>query len=393
MKILQIHNTYQQKGGEDVVFNVEGRLLFKHGHIVKTLLFDNNDIKTAGDKLLTGLKSIFSLHSAKRLQESIEHFKPDIIHVHNFFPLASPSIFYTASKYDIPIVLTLHNYRLLCPSANLFHKDKIYDKSLNKIFPFDAVFKGVYRDSKIQTFSVALMTAFHNLIGTWKNKITKYIALTNFAKNLFVHSELDIPEDKIVVKPNFVEDHGVGDPKERGDHFLFIGRLSSEKGIKALLESATIYPYELRIIGDGPLKLEVIQAISGHHNIHYLGFKDKEEIIKELKTCKALIFPSLWYEGMPMTILEAFSTGTPVIASNLGGMAEIIEHEKNGLLFQPGDVYDLFDKILELEKIPKLSDHYGENARRAYEENYTPEINYQMLIGIYEELLKTEYVS
>ena len=393
MKILQVHNTYQQRGGEDVVFNAEGRLLFQHGHIVKTLLFDNTEIKTAGDKLFTGIKSFFSLTSARQLKYYIEHFQPDIIHVHNFFPLASPSVFYTASKYDIPIVFTLHNYRLLCPSANLFHKDKIYENSLKKIFPFDAVYKGVYRDSRVQTFSLALMTALHNVIGTWKHKITKYIALTEFAKNLFVHSQLNIPEDQIIVKPNFVEDCGVGKKEEREDHFLFIGRLSSEKGIKTLLESASLYPYKLKIIGDGPLRLEVIQAISEHHNISYLGFKEKEEIIDELKKCKALIFPSLWYEGMPMTILEAFSTGTPVIASNLGGMAEMIEHDKNGLLFEAGNVYDLFDKILEIEKLPGLSDNYGLNARRAYEENYTPEANYQQLNDLYASLLKTEYVS
>jgi glycosyltransferase involved in cell wall biosynthesis len=386
MKILQIHNTYKQKGGEDVVFNAEGRLLLEHGHDVKTLVFSNKNITTFYDKLMAGIRSLFSFKSARLLRESIASFKPDIIHVHNFFPLASPSIFYVAAKHKIPIVLTLHNYRLLCPSAYLFFDNKIYEKSLDKVFPLDAVLNGVYRSSKIQTFSVAIMTAIHNIIGTWKNKITKYIALTEFSKNLFVNSTLKIPAHKIVVKPNFVPDYGKGYPV-RESHFLFIGRLSSEKGINTLIEASNLYPFKIVIIGDGPMRLMVEQAITTNKNISYLGLKNKDEVISELYKCKALVFPSQWYEGMPMTILEAFCTGTPVIAPDLGSMSEMIHHRQNGLLFKSGDIYDFVDRIILMDTHPYLSGYLGFNARETYESKYTPEINYDLLIDIYDQLL------
>jgi glycosyltransferase involved in cell wall biosynthesis len=315
--------------------------------------------------------------------------KPDVIHLHNFFPLVSPSVFFVAAKYNIPIVVSIHNFRLICPSYSLYHNGKIYEKSVHVLFPIDAISKGVYRGSKIQTAACVLMTGIHKILKTWENKVDCYIVMTEFAKNRFLDSSLKVPREKWAIKPNFSPDMGVGEP-ERENFFLFIGRLTAEKGIETLLEAARISGFKLNIIGDGPMRELVEKYASQNPNISYAGFKQKTEIIQAMKKCKALLFPSVWYEGFPMTILEAFSTGTPVIASKLGAMTEMIDDQVNGLYVKPGDVQDLIEKIELINTQPSLANSLGRNARREYEEKYTPEKNYDQLLTIYEQVIRAK---
>jgi len=387
MRILLIHNEYTQYGGEDAVFQTEGELLTNYGHVVERLTFDSKKINSFFDKCLSILKMFYNPQSARSLRNKIEEFKPDVIHVHNFFPLASPSIFFVAKKYNIPIVATLHNYRLICPSAMLYHKHKIYEKSSEAIFPLDAVLKGVYRNSILQTAIIASMTASHNIIGTWKNKIERYIVLTEFSREKFKNSALRIPAEQFVIKPNFVMDFGAGESK-REDFFLFVGRLSEEKGIEVLLKATRIYDFKLKIIGDGPFRSMVEDYAAENPNIQYLGFRQKAFIIDIMKKAKALIFPSIWYEGFPVTILEAFSTGTPVIASKLGGMKEVVTDGFNGLHFEAGNEIDLVNRIKNFEEQGEHSLLMNRNARNTYLEKYTPERNYHQLKGIYYQAMK-----
>jgi glycosyltransferase involved in cell wall biosynthesis len=387
MKILLVHNRYQQVGGEDSVFQAESELLSKHGHDVDHLVFDNHEIRTVFEKYLSGLKAIYNPASAKAIAKKIREFSPDIIHVHNFLPLASPSVFFTAKRFKIPVVLTLHNYRLLCPSATLFHDGKIYEKSIASVWPLDAIWKGVYRNSRIQTAAVASMTAIHNILGTWRNKVDCYIALTQFARDKFADSTLAIAPEKFVVKPNFIKDCGRGFI-QRDNSFLFIGRLVEEKGVRTVLEAARREKFNLTIIGDGPLREEVEQAATSHSNISYLGQQPREVVMRHLKRCKALIFPSLWFEGFPITLLEAFSTCTPVIATRLGGMKEIIQEGVNGLLFEPDDIEELLQRIHEIDNNPELVQKLRENARLSYLDRYTAGRNYSQLVSIYEKVIE-----
>jgi len=385
MKILLIHNKYQQAGGEDLVFESEGELLARYNHLVERLIFDNKEIKTNIDKILSGLKGFYNSDSGKELAERIERFKPDIIHVHNFVPLASPSIFYIAKRYKIPVVVTLHNYRLICPSATLFYRRKIYEKSIHSIFPLDAILKGVYRDSRIQTAGMVAVMSLHNIIGTWRKKVNKFIVLTEFARNKFRNSALRVSADQFLLKPNFIVDPGNGEVN-RDDFFLFIGRLSEEKGIDTLLNASKIYNFNLTIIGDGPMRKKVEEFSAASPNISYMGFQQKPVILDKLKKCKALLFPSIWYEGFPLTILEAFATGTPVIGSRIGGVAEIVTDNFNGLHFEPGDENDLIRKIIQMKQIG-LAKALSENARSTYLERYTPERNYKILMDIYDQVI------
>lgn len=382
MKILLIHNRYQQPGGEDSVFQAENDLLSGYGHEIDQMVLDNSSIKTVFDRCLSGLKTLYNPDSARLLKTKIQSFHPDVIHVHNFFPLVSASIFFMAKRLGIPVVVTLHNYRLICPSATLFYQGRIYEKSIHSIFPFDAILKGVYRNSKVQTAAVALMTAVHRLLGTWKNKIDVYIVLTQFAKEKFEESTLAILVEKLVVKPNFVKDCGRGNTG-RDDFFLFVGRLTEEKGIRTLLKAAKLYKFNLTIVGDGPLRNVVEDYASQCANICYPGFQDKSVVMNYMKKCKALIFPSIWYEGFPVTILEAFSAGTPVIASRLGSMKEIVSDRVNGLHFEPGNANDLGSKIIEMTTDKKLAGELSDQARQTYLNQYTPDRNYSQLMGIY----------
>lgn len=386
MKIILVHNKYKEGGGEDLVFWSEGELLAAHGHQVEYMLFDNREIKTTIDKWLSGIKVIYNPASSKRLRQVIETFRPDIIHVHNFVPLASPSIFFTAKKYNIPVVATLHNYRLICPGGILFYNHSIYEKSIHADFPWDAIIKGIYRNSSLQTAALAAATRLHNRLGTWRDKVDKFIVLTDFAKKKFKDSILKTSPDAFVVKPNFVVDRGIGQ-RDREDFFLYAGRLIKEKGIETLLKSTKIFDYKLTIIGDGPMRREVEHAAETNANVSYLGFQSTEVIVNYLKKCKALIFPSTWYEGFPMIILEAFSTGTPVIASRLGAMEEIVQHNVNGLHVNPGEADDLVDKLKRAMTETDLMRRLSMQARDIYLTHYTPRINYDFLINIYTQVL------
>lgn len=228
-----------------------------------------------------------------------------------------------------------------------------------------------------------MMTAIHTLIGTWRNKVGVYIALTDFAKKKFATSARAIPADRLLVKPNFIFDPGRGDVV-RKDFFLFVGRLTEEKGINTLLRATTRANFRLVIIGEGPLSNTIIEHARENPNIAYLGYQDKLSVMSHMKSCRALVFPSEWYEGFPLTILEALSTGTVIIASRLGGMAEIIKDGVNGLHFEAGNDSDLATKIMEVDKAPAYLKSISTKARSSYLEHYTPEDNYISLMRIYD---------
>jgi len=382
MKILLIHNCYQQRGGEDSTFESEYNLLSKGGNDVEKILFDNKTINSLSDKITVGFKNVFNRESAKIIEEKITDFQPQIIHIHNFFPLISPSVFFIAKKYKVPIVITIQNYRLICSNALLYRDGHICEDCVNKIIPLNGIIHKCYRDSAMQTAAVTLMTSFHKVAGTWKNKIDKYITVAEFGRDKILNSSLKLAEDQVVVKPNSVEDFGDGNNK-REDFFVFIGRLIGDKGIETLLESLNHFNYKIRIIGDGPLRSRIEDAAQKNKNIEYLGFRDKNFIINTLKKAKGLIFPSLWYEGLPVTIIESFSTGTPVIGSNIGAVTLQITDNYNGFHFCPGDAKDLANRIKYLSDNEQQLKHLYVNARNTYLEKYTPEKNYEQLISIY----------
>jgi glycosyltransferase involved in cell wall biosynthesis len=371
------------EGGEDTVVSQELDLLGQCQK-VELLCFQNQSgIKGLGQFL----SSIWNLAAARKVAAKIKDFKPDIVHVHNWHFGIGPLVFRTVSQLGIPIVHTVHNYRLLCPSAILLNEGKLFTKSLQQAFPWQAVRNKVYRSSAILTFWLAFVVWFHKKIGTWK-KIDAYICLTPFAVEVFQQSNFGVLKEKFIVKPNFRTAPIVDNKFAEESHFLFVGRLSEEKGIDVLLEAFKELPFLIRIAGEGPLKVLVEKASKQFSNISYLGSLSSEEIVTELQKTQALIFPSVWYEGMPMTIIEAFSVSTPIIASNLGAMNSMISHEQNGFHFESSNVNDLKEKTTKFSKLPesKKAD-MRTNAFKSYTEKYSPERQQEYFDVIYSTVL------
>ncbi|MCC9135059.1 glycosyltransferase family 4 protein [Pontibacter silvestris] len=392
MRILVIHNKYKIRGGEDSCFETETGLLREHGHKVRTLIFDNDVIDSS---LITTIKLSYKLFynsdSAVALEKEIQEFRPQIIHVHNFFYIASPAVFYVAHKHHIPVVLTVHNFRMICAGALLLRDGKVCEKCIHSKFPVDGIIHGCYGGSAMQTAHLTCMTSFHKLAGTWRKKVTRYIVLNNFAKRKLHNSSLGLKSDQIAVKPNCVPDNGYTLPNDREDYFVFVGRLSQEKGIDVLLKARDRFPFKLKIIGTGPLEELVQEYAAKYDDVEYCGFQNSSFITEMLKKSKGLIFPSVWYEGMPITILEAFSTGTPVIASDIDNINEIVENNVNGIHFRLGDSDSLADALKTFNPdIDESQRFLYKQARKTFERKYTREGNYELLMAVYHDVIGSD---
>jgi glycosyltransferase involved in cell wall biosynthesis len=405
MKILLAHNYYQQPGGEDVVFQNETFLLREKGHEVIHYTKHNDSIKHM-NPLEVAFNTIWSFSTKKELLKILKEEKPDVAHFHNIFPLISPSAYYACREAGIPVIQTLHNYRLLCPSATFYRNGKICEECIgNKIplcktlkdyenlkspqykkfiFPLPSIIHSCYHNSRLHNAIVAIMLTIHRKLKTWHNLVDIYIALTEFAKKKFIEGGL--PEEKIFVKPNFVYPEP-GIRKENGSYALFVGRLSNEKGIWTILKAwEKLRGIPLKIAGDGPM-IDDIKRFLKEKNINgieILGKCDKKTIIKLMECAKFLIFPSEWYEGFPITILETFSRGIPVIASYNGSMSEIIQDGNTGLCFSPGNSDLLAEKVIWAWEHEEEMKSMGEKGRIEFQKKYSYEkaqINYEYLIN------------
>lgn len=385
MRVLRVHNRYKIRGGEDAVFCAEVTTLHHYGHDISTLEIGNDKLaaNTLMDNVRLAGSAIWSYEGRRMVAEAIRQHGPNVVHFDNTHPRISPAAYAVAKNAGAAVVQTLHNYRLLCPSATFYRDGYVCEDCLGKALPLPGVVHACYRESRAQTAVVAAMLTTHRLRRTWSRDVDRYIALTNFAKDKFIKGGL--PENKIVVRPNFVVSEL---PVRREDsHFLFVGRLSPEKGINTLLTAQQMHNQNLHVAGDGPLNEQVLRQASAVPSLHALGRLDRGGVRNEMLSAQALVFPSEWYEGFPMTLVEAFAAGLPVIASRLGSMAEIVEDGVTGLHFEPGNAEDLADKIRWAADHPSEMRRMGENARREYEAKYTPERNHEMLMVIYEQAI------
>jgi glycosyltransferase involved in cell wall biosynthesis len=387
MRLLVVHNHYLSPGGEDQVYRTEIDLLRNHGVEVSEYSVHNNQIASM-NKIALGINTIWSQRAFQKMRTILAGFQPHLVHFHNIFPLLSPSVYYACHSASIPTVQTLHNYRLICASATLFRNGRSCQDCLNKPIPWPGIFHSCYQNSYLASFDVVAMLVFHRILSTWTHRIDCYIALTEFARQLFL--SCGFPADKIAIKPNFV----TPDPGSRqgdGLHALFIGRLSSEKGLATLLNSwRSVQQIPLHIAGEGPERVRMRQYI--HENqldkITIKGQVERNEVIELIKDARFIVFPSQFFEGFPLVLAESFACGVPVIASRLGAMAEIVTEGKTGLLFTPGDAEDLAAKVEWAWNHPAEMAEMGKAARREYEEKYTAERNYEMLMEIYRKAIE-----
>lgn len=385
MKILQVHNYYQRPGGEDAVVAAERALLESHGHKVLQYV-KHNDAVEQTSKLQLIQKTIYNSETEKEVRELLQREGPDVIHAHNTFPLISPSLFRAAQLEGVPVVQTLHNFRLLCPSATLFRDGKICEDCVGRL-PYAGVIHACYRGNRAATAVTASMLVAHRILRTWHRRVHRFITLSEFSKAKFVEGGLDA--SKIRVKPNFLpQDPGFGDGS--GGYAFFAGRLAREKGLGVLMEAwaQLKHPIPLKIAGDGELMPWLRERASGLSHVELLGHRDRSTVLELVKRAAVMVMPSEWYEaGVPLTMIEAFGCGTPVLTSRLPSTEEVITDGKNGYCFDLGSASDLARTLDAIWNAPGVLSEMREAARLTYERTFTPALNYPALMNIYGEAI------
>lgn len=386
MRILSVHNSYQIRGGEDESRELEENLLREMGHRVDIYEESNHSLKSI-KPIPLALRTIWSSQSYRTVRRKLREEKYDLIHVQNFFPLISPSIYYAAKSEGVPVVQTLRNYRLLCPNALFFRDGQVCEDCLGKNIPYPGVIHSCYRENKAATAATSAMLTTHRAIGTWTKMVDKYITLTNFAREKLI--EGGIPAEQIMVKPNFVHP----DPQQgsgSGGYALYVGRLSVEKGVDVLLDTweKLDCAIPLKIVGDGPLSGLVERAIDKFDGIEWLGRRPMPEVHQLMGEAMFLVFPSKWYETFGRVAVEAFAKGTPVIAANIGAISELIDSGRTGIHFRPSDANDLAAKVKwALSNRDRLT-LMRQEVRHEFESKYTAAANYKRLQEIYNLVLQ-----
>lgn len=385
MKVLVVHESYQQPGGEDRAVDADVDILRFHGHEVLEYRRDNLEVGSHGPVRL-GLTTIWSHSSYHELTRLVTEERPDIVHFHNTLPLISPSGLWAARRGGSRVVQTLHNYRLLCPNALLFRNGAACEECLGWPVPLPGILHGCYRESRPATAAIATMLAFHRLVGTWDRSVDGFIALTEFQKSKLASGGL--PARRISIRPNFVEpDPGLG-PGD-GGYALFVGRLSAEKGILTLLGAWQHLDVHapLLLVGDGPLASAAGSAATKNKAISYLGPQTNDRVLELMRRAAILVFPSLSYEGCPITIIEAFATGLPVVAAGTWTASKMVKDGDTGLLVPPGDPHALAGAVSRLFHDDALRRRMRVACRREYLEEYTGERAYARLMNVYERAL------
>lgn len=378
-RVLVVHNRYLVRGGEDAVVERETSALTRAGQAVETVILDNEVIASAAERLRVAVEAPYAPRGIARVTAAVERFRPDIVHVHNFFPLVSPAVHGAVRRLGCATVQTLHNFRITCANAMLLRDGRPCELCIDGSAYNGARYR-CYRGSRLGSLAVARMIAVHRRAGTWTTDVDRFIALTEFARGRFLRA--GVPADRIRVRPN-----GLPDPGRPGygprSGVLFVGRLSAEKGLEILAAAAGLSRARISVIGDGPLA----GALQGAPGLALLGSMGRGEVHRAMAAAAAVVVPSLWYEGLPMVIAEAFAAGTPVVASKIGALAHLVEDGVTGLHAAPGDAADLARALDRMVDDPEAARRMGRAAREAYERDWAEDVTTAALIDIYGEAM------
>ena len=398
MRILLVHNFYGSNvpSGENSVVLIEKALLEEKGHTVCMFYRHSDEILNIGfwGFIKGAISTPWNFFSAYKLKKKIKSFKPDVLHVHNTFPLISPSIFSAVSS-DVPVVLTLHNYRILCPAAIPMRNNKICLECIETKSVIPSILHRCYKSSFLATIPLAIKVMLHRHLGTWENNVDAIIVFSSFQKNLLASSGL--PLNKMFIKPNFFEYSPRVIPWiERNDYVVFVGRLTEEKGLLTLFRAWELLgdkAPELRVIGDGPLResLEQFCYKNDTLNISFMGHLTKTQVEFQISFSKLLILPSECYEGFPMVLREAFAFGTPVAVSNLGPLPDIVADNITGVLFEPADPNSIYAEILRVFSSNSILEEFSYNSRMEFENKYNKNTNYNILMEIYNNVIENKF--
>ncbi len=372
MRVLQVHNRYREAGGEDAVVADEGALLARHGHTVTTFERDNADLRAGPG---AALNAVWARGAAREFAAALTQFQPDVVHVHNTFPAISPAVHWAAARARVPVVQTLHNYRLLCVQAMLVRDGAVCEACVGH-GPWRGVLHRCYRGSLAASAAAAASLAVHRRLGTWQRKVARYIALTDFAARKFIAAGL--PAQRIAVKPNFVD--LPPPPAGARTGLLYVGRLAPEKGLAVLARAAARAGVVVDVVGTGPMAAE----LAGAPGLRLYGALAPDEVYARMRAAAVLVMPSLWYEGFPRTLVEAYACELPVIASRLGAFVELVQEDHTGWLVEPGSADALAHALRRAVAQPETLAAMGAAARVRYAADYGPDTNYRALMAIYE---------
>lgn len=386
LKILLLHNYTKgfATGGEAHVYEDEATLLESEGHIIHRLFISNSHGIDVGimKRIEYFLKAPWSDYGYNLVKAELKRFKPDIAHVHNFFFIFSPKIFLAFSEENIPVVVTLHNYRLVVPCSQMIYKGKPCEICLGKN-PWRIILKRCYKNSFFASLFRYRFYYQSQRNHNWWSYINKFIALSNNGKNILVKGGL--PANKIVVKPNFINDP-LPERIIEGYGALYIGMITEEKGLRELVTEWQEINYPLKIIGSGQLREELL-IINKNSLVKFVGLLPRERVIEELGQCAFVVVPSKWHEAFGLVNIEALSMGKPVIASKKGAMLDILEEGRNGIFFDILKKGDLKEKVESLINDHKRLNLMSISSRSSYLQNYTPRVNYLKLIEIYHQVM------
>ena len=392
MRIAFVHNHYRTAtpSGEDTAFELETQLLRDAGYEVFRYTRASDEIAgfSALKKVTLPARVVWSREDQTRLQAFLDKTRPAVVHVHNTFPLISPAAIATVAACGLPVVATLHNFRTLCVNAQLFRDGRPCEDCVGRS-PLPGLVHRCYRGSLPMSATLASSIAFHKWRGTWTRDVTRFIALSDFARERFVASGL--PADRIDVLPNFVSRPST-EPETKGDYFLYIGRINFEKGLDFLASAWSSDMGRLLVVGDGPTRASVEPALRRRGGVEFLGSQPHERAMAILAKARALIMPSRVYEGCPVVLAEAYARGVPVIGPRHGAFAEYIEDDETGRLFNPGDPVHLGECIRALQT-SQIATRMGERARRFFERTFTPERHRAQLLEIYRRVSTGEQVA
>ncbi len=392
MRILIVHNRYQQPGGEDAVASTEFDLLKDFGQEVRLYERGNDEIKDYS--LLERMNSLWKMgwseDSYNYIRKILKEFSPDVVHCHNIFFAITPSVYQACRDEGVPVVQSLHNFRLLCSNALFFRGGKVCEECLDHKNLWRGVFYGCYRNSRLMTALMVRMLQDHWKRGTWLDMVDLYITATEFSRRKYITA--GIPAEKIAVKPHVNLSDTVKENRDQG-YALYAGRLTPEKGVRILLEAWKKKAYlPLKIVGDGPMAAELKKEFQGIE-VDFLGFVPEGRYDECMKGAKFLIVPSLCYENFPRVVAEAYSYGVPVLASSLGGFPEIVFEGRTGLLFRPGDIDHLLEKIQWMVSHQDQRRVMEENIRQIYTTSFSARKNYEMLMDIYTKAVAQRTVA
>lgn len=385
MRILMLHCRYQTRGGEDESTDVECQILRDAGYRVDLVTADNSELRSDWSTFRAGTSAIWSRSWHHLAAQKFREQRYDIMHVQNFFPLISPSVYFAANRAGVPVVQALRNYRIACPSANLFRERRVCTDCVGRTVKWPGVLHRCYRASAAASAAVAAMTGVHHALGTWSQRVSVFVAVSKYVRNRLVEDGL--PADRTVVKYNCLESEAL--PESLGEderYVLFVGRVGPEKGCDELLRAWAMGPRsaKLRIIGEGELPQPLPVGVER------LGRLPRVEVHRQMRGAICVVVPGRWPEPLGRISIEAFAAGTPVIAAAAGGIPEVVTNEHDGLLFEPGNLAQLSELLTRIIDSPGLAKRLGQQGRHTFLARFSPVANVRALEQIYEQAKRRE---